>query len=141
MPSIVSALVYTLIDQGGNPRQEAWFTCQFGEAYQPGGIAFDLSPYLKRIEHVSTEWMSGGALRAPISGVGIFSGAAFQSGGQVKALPVFEDYDTPASARFMLQSVLVHALVSGTTGLGGLQEIGSGLAASGVRFLARALGY
>jgi hypothetical protein len=144
MATVVSAYTYTIVDQMGNPRTEAWLTLEYGESYVVGGVAFDLSPYFRRLEHVVTEWMSGGTLRAPASGYGILSGQAFQSGTHVKAVPVFEDYSTPASARFQL-----HGVIGGNNPISGvyftgIREVGSGAlaaAVSGVRFLARAIGY
>ena len=145
MANILSALTYTLIDQAGNPRTEAWFTCEFGEAYAVGGVGFDLSPYLKRIEHAQTEWISGGNTRAPASGYGVLSGLTVHSGSMVKAVPVFGDYAAGvSSARFMLHGSYTQDFISGIANLSKLEEIGSGALAaaiSGVRFLARVLGY
>lgn len=143
MSTIVSALTFTKVDQAGNPRVEAWLTMQFGEAYADGGVAFNLSPYFRAIEHIQTSWMSGAAARAPISGASVLSGGAIASGSKLQAHPVFQDYTTPLSTRFTLQGVMVGVSGFGAIGVG-VQDVGSGAlvaAVSGVRFLAHVLGY
>lgn len=145
---VVSALVRTFLDQVGNRFTEGWITLELTGAYTVGGQAFDLSPYYRRIEHINAELMSGGQLRAPASGAGVYSGVAFQSGSWVQPMPVFEDYGTPASTRFQLLGVPASIIATSgqrqTDAVGGYQEIGSGAlaaAVSGVRFLAKVLGY
>lgn len=129
---VISATVYTLTDEAGTPRTEAWLVMEFTGTLVGGGQSFDLSPYLRNIQHAMPFPMSGGELRAPYSGeVDIVA-----SGSKVFAQPVVTDYATPASARFQL---LGFSTVSGR----GIQQITSGAAAaiSGVRFGARVMGY
>ena len=129
---VVSATIYRVCDDSGNPRTVGWITMEYTGTLVGGGQAFDLSPYYRLIEQVSPYPMSGGELRAPYSGeVDIVA-----SGSKVFAQPVATDYATPASARFQL---LAMSTVSGR----GVQQITSGAAAaiSGVRFGAQVLGY
>ena len=133
MSAIISSTVFTIVDQAGNPRTEAVLVCEYRENYEPGGIAFNLSPYFRRIEHILTSPISGGRLRTFISGAAVTEGV-FLSGDYITALPVTDDYATPASSRVKLIGVNVFS------GSNGARELVSG-ATSGVRFLARALGY
>lgn len=144
--AVVSTYLYTVRDEAGNPRTEAWFTLEMTGAYQgdggyAGGQAFDLSPYLRRIEHIQAMPVSGCSLRDIVSGPG---NSIFRSGERVLPTPVLEDYGTPASARFQLIGRPTPFL-SGPAGASGygLVQLASGLAAaiSGIRFVARVLGY
>lgn len=122
--------VYTIVDRSGNPRVEAWMVLESQGIYPAagGGIAFDLSPHFRRILEVQTSPISGGQLKAAISGTPVFA-----SGALLTAMPVRGDFATPASARFMLYG---HNMLSA----GGFAELASGNT-SGIRFLARVIGY
>lgn len=141
---VLSATVYTLKDQAGNPRTEAWFTLEFTGAYQgdggyAGGQSFDLSPYFKRIDYVQTAPMSGSTLRDVVSG----GTRVFGSGSHVLTVPVVEDFATPTSARFQLwgQGVPFLSGPAGASGYGVTQLVsGPAAAISGIRFAARVLG-
>ena len=145
MSKIVSSTVYITVDQAGNPRTEAWLTCEFGEAYQgdggyAGGISFNLSPYFRRIEYIQTQPVSGSTLRDVVSG----GTREFRSGQHVVAVPVMTDFGTPASSRFQLWGQSL-PFISGspmTSGFGLTQLVsGPTEAISGIRFVARAIGY
>ena len=132
---ITSSLLFTVIDQNGNPRTEAWLTLEFSGAYPSGGQAFDLSPYFSLIENIVPFPMSGGQSKAPISASASIEVA---SGSLMRVTPVVTDYATPASTRFML---------GGFSALSGIarevMDLTSGLtgSVSGIRFGARVLGY
>lgn len=134
---VVSALQYTLLDEAGNPRTEGWFVLDFTANYPQGGQAFDLSPYFRQIEHILTQPISGSELRAVLSGATPASGAFWNSGEAVLIRPVPQDFNTPASSRFQIWANPI--ALSGF----GNREIVSAPATvvSGLRFLARALGY
>lgn len=139
--AVVSATVYTTRDHAGNPRTEAWLTIEFTGGYVQQGNAFDLSPYFKRLDYIFTSPMSGGVLRALLSGgAAAASGAIWNSGSQVQVIATVDDFATPASARFQIWATVQPT--SGQASFPGITEIASGPAAaiSGIRFAARALG-
>lgn len=134
---VVSSVVYSTRDRAGNPRTEAWLTLEFTGAYQGdgaygGGQSFDLSPYFKRIDYIVTAPMSGSTLRDLVSG----ASRQFLSGNHVQAVPVVEDFATPASARFQLWG---HSVASSFLGFAQLAS-GAAAAISGIRFGARVMG-
>ena len=131
---IVSALdsVYTFVDNSGNPHVEAWMILEAQGIYTTGGLAYDLSPHFRRITEIMTTPVSGGQLKAPISGT-----PNFLSGTWVNAVPVREDFTTPTSARFIL---IAGGILSGADNSVGLKELVTGNI-SGVRHLAHVIGY
>lgn len=142
MATVLSALVYTLLDQAGNPRTEAWLTLQYGEEYANGGVSFDLSPYFRRIDHIATFPMSGGTTRSEI--LPAVATQSVASGTRVTPIPRFEDYGTPVSARFELAALhrgLTSGIWSGAVSVERPLVSGPAAAISGIRFGARAIGY
>ena len=138
--AVLSATVYTTRDHAGNPRTEAWLTLEFTGNYEVLGQAFDLSPYFKRLDYIITAPMSGGVLRAVLSGggtTGIGSGVFWNSGASLAVRPVVDDYATPASARFQLLGQ-VTGLASGYSDM--VLASGPAAAISGIRFAARVIG-
>lgn len=138
--AVLSATVYTTRDHAGNPRTEAWLTLEFTGGYEVLGQSFDLSPYFRRIDYIQPMPVSGGVLRAVVSGggtTGIGSGVFWNSGDPVIVRPVVDDYATPASARFQL----LGRVVGLASGYGDMVLASSPAAAiSGIRFAARVLG-
>ena len=136
--AVTSTLVYTLVDEAGNPRTEGWFTIDFTGNYEgpDGGQSFDLSPYFRRIEQILTQPVSGTVLRALLSSATPASGAFWISGARVNVVPRIDDYSTPASTRFQIWADVP---ASGF----GTREITSAPASviSGIRFVARVIGY
>jgi len=112
------------VDLAGNPRTEFWAVLEFRESYAGGGIAFDFSPYFRRVTNL---------LVSPISGMQFFtanSGLANSSFPTIQ--PRAEDYGTPASIRLQVFGL-------DSSGRGMLEA--TAVALSGMRFQAHALGY
>lgn len=60
MSTVVSSLIFTRKDIAGNPHVEGYFLVEFRDArYTPGGESVDLSAYMRRIEFVQTQPVSG----------------------------------------------------------------------------------
>lgn len=57
--AVISATVYQQKDDAGNPRVEGWFLYEFQATYVPGGIAADLSSYMRRVEGMMCNPASG----------------------------------------------------------------------------------
>lgn len=75
--AVISAEVFELKDQAGNPRSFGWFLYEFRGTYVPGGIAVDLSSYMRRV---------AGMVANPASGT-------------LNVLPFPNETDFPADAR------------------------------------------
>lgn len=75
--AIISADVYVLKDMAGNPRTHGWFLYEFQGTYVDGGIAADLSTYMRRVM---------GIMANPASGA-------------LKYIPFPNEVDFPADAR------------------------------------------
>ena len=124
---IISSLVYTTVDQAGNPRTEGWFLVEYQElTYATGGGGLDLSGTYTFIDTVHTESASG----------------AFTF------LPRANDVDLPASTQSGANSVTSLRLqefigaASGTVGAAsGFTELANGTAISGTRMRLHVVGY
>lgn len=124
--------VYTFQDQAGNPHTEAFVVGEFLSSYMSGGVAVNFSRWFRGINEITFHPVSG----AVIARSGIASGED-----NLRFSPRREDYATPASCRV---KVLTQKDISGwamTTFAEWNTNAHSGLPISGVRFLARVLGY
>lgn len=118
--------VYSFKDINGNPRTEAWVVGEFLSSYVSGGVAFDFGKYFRRITEIQMSFISG----APF-------GVSGQISGQIPlVLPRRDTYDTPMSARIELAGTLVSGSAPQLP-----SSVASGASVSGIRFLARILGY
>lgn len=124
MPALVSPTVYVTRDEGGTPRTETWVVCEFRESYAAGGIAFDFSPYYRRVVNVLFSPISGSQFLTANSGL---ANSAFPRW-QARA----EDYGTPVSVRLQLFAM-------DSSGRGELEV--TAVALSGQRAQAHLLGY
>ena len=119
MGAVISSLVFTVIDQGGNPRTLGWFLWEFQENYATGGITADLSAYMRRLEQVICNPASGALLYTPRPNLATIP-AAIQSG-------------TPRIELFGSTSGGVTAAAE--------VEVANGVAVSGARAILQTLGY
>jgi len=153
MGAVISALVYTLIDQGGNPRKEGWFLWEFREDYSGGGITIDVGNYFRHVEQMLVNPASGAidylpkANDASLPGVvqsgsprielwTVVSGVINTSGQNITVLSgqtqIASGYTDIWSGRLTQQSYAPAR---------GFDELASGIAVSGVRARVFALGH
>ena len=66
MAIVVSGIVFTRSDNAGNPWTEGYFLIEFRDArYTPGGEAMDLSAYMRRVEFMHAQPISGALTYEP----------------------------------------------------------------------------
>ena len=168
MGTVVSAVVYTVKDNMGNPFTQGWFTVEFRDTgYTPGGEVFDYSAYIRRIEMLVANPISGsdnGMLVRPnatdfpmdaasarlvldrmassivalnISGIGIRIAS-----GTLLTTSGIAGVQSGFAVIGTLFSGLIVATASGDVAVGSLRaELLSGVAVSGIRAITYVMGY
>ena len=130
MGAVISSLVFTVIDQGGNPRTLGWFLWEFQENYATGGITADLSAYMRRLEAVICNPASGALVYTPRPNLATIPGAIASGTPRIELLQA-----TVTSGQAQPLSGVAGAWV------GPLSEIANATAVSGTRAILQTLGY
>jgi len=119
MATIVSSLVYTVVDQGGSPRTEGWFLFDHSQlTYMQGGTGVDLSGSFAHVEQVSTSIASG-----------------------VFRFPGYVNHADLPTTSGQAASLRIQQLSPGNSGVITQVELASGTAMSGSRTQLHVIGY
>ena len=153
MGSIISAQVYTLVDQAGNPHTEAWLIWEFRDTtYSAGGENIDLTPYFRRVEQIVANPVSGALNYVPKPNDSDIPGVAGSSRIQLWAPTVSGAGVSIASGtQGFVSGQLISGNISGQVffalfsgrlaGQGAFAEVAAGTALSGTRARLLVLGY
>lgn len=157
MAVVISPIVRTVVDGGGNPYVELFGIVEYRDAtHAPAGEAFDLSAYMRRVEYIYMQPISGALYYQPRVVAGDYPGNAgsgrltlyYLASGIITlnisgvGIQLTSGQTFTVSGVLPLISGLLVRGASGTFNAGiDYMQVLSGTAISGVRAYFQALGY